>query len=79
MLNVLVYGRALKYLPVSLAYPMLVGCTVAVVSVIALWRFGENLNFWHLVGFTCILGGIGILCWQAPVKTGIVAAEERAN
>lgn len=56
--NVLFYTYALKRIPISLAYPIMVGSGFAIIAVVA-WRYlGESLSVAQWLGVTMILAGI---------------------
>lgn len=57
-INVLFYTYALKRIPISLAYPIMVGSGFAIIAVVA-WRYlGESLSAAQWLGVTMILAGI---------------------
>jgi multidrug transporter EmrE-like cation transporter len=60
-LGVVLYGRALKDIPIVLAYPIQVGTCVLVIGVFAVLVFGEKFGLTHLLGVLLIIAGIGVL------------------
>ncbi len=60
-LNLVLYARALTGIPLALAYPILVGSTVAGVAGIAAFWFGEQLGVAHLLGLALVTAGIALL------------------
>lgn len=56
--NVLLYVAALRALPLSTAYPLMVGMTFLIVSSAAAFFLGESFTLWHAVGYILILLGI---------------------
>ena len=60
-INVVLFAKALEKLPVSVAYPALVGFGVALL-VLAAWRlFGEQLTVNQYVGLVAVVFGIFML------------------
>ena len=60
-LGLVLYGRALKDIPVVLAYPIQVGTCVLVVALFAATVLGEKLGLQHLLGMLLIVSGIVVL------------------
>jgi len=56
--NVLFYVAALRVLPLSVAYPLMVGMTFLIVSAAASYFLGEAFTLWHVIGYLLILCGI---------------------
>jgi small multidrug resistance pump len=57
-INVVFYTYALKRIPISLAYPIMVGAGFAIIAVVA-WRYlGESLSTGQWLGVGLILTGI---------------------
>jgi multidrug transporter EmrE-like cation transporter len=63
--GVMLYGRALKDIPIVLAYPIQVGACVLVIALFAVGVFGEKLGLTDMLGIALILGGIGLLSRMA--------------
>jgi len=55
------YVRALETLPLGVAYPVLVGCSIVAISFVAIMFFGESISFAHVAGVVLIFLGIVIL------------------
>jgi len=64
-MGVIFYGRALKDLPIVLAYPIQVGACVLVIALFAIGVFGERLGGAELLGIGLILAGIVLLARMA--------------
>jgi multidrug transporter EmrE-like cation transporter len=60
-LGLMLYGRALKDIPIVFAYPIQVGACVLIVSLFAVTLFGEKLGAQTLVGILLVLAGIAVL------------------
>ena len=68
--NVLFYTYALKKIPISLAYPIMVGAGFAIIAVVA-WRFlGETLSGGQWLGVGLILAGIFLVAREMRTVTG---------
>lgn len=60
-LNVIFYFVALKKLPLSVAYPVMVGGTFLIVNLAAVFGLGEYLSWQHLLGYALILAGVTLV------------------
>ena len=60
-LGVVLYGRALKDIPIVLAYPIQVGTCVFVIALFAVAVFGEKFGLQHFLGVLLIIAGIAVL------------------
>jgi len=60
-MGVLLYGQALRHIPIVLAYPIQVGACVLIIAIFAVGMFGEKLGLTDLLGIALILSGIGLL------------------
>lgn len=58
--NVVLYSFALKSIPIVVAYPILVGMSLAAVSLVAVFWFKESFGLSHLLGVVFVT--IGIIC-----------------
>jgi len=52
------YFLALRTLPISVAYPILVGMTFLLSVTAAVWFLGETVTLWHVLGFLFVLAGV---------------------
>jgi multidrug transporter EmrE-like cation transporter len=59
--GLLCFSVALTGIPLAIAYPALIGGSVACVSVLAVLLFGERLTGRHLAGLACIIAGMLLL------------------
>jgi multidrug transporter EmrE-like cation transporter len=59
--GVILYGRALRDIPIVLAYPIQVGTCVMVIAWFAVAVFGEKFGLQHLLGVLLIVAGIAVL------------------
>lgn len=68
--NVLFYTYALKKIPISLAYPVMVGAGFAIIAVVA-WRYlGESLSVGQWLGVGLILMGIVLVAREMRPAVG---------
>jgi len=58
VLNVPFYFLALKYIPLSTAYPIMVGASFVIINMLAFLLFKESINFLQLIGYACIVIGL---------------------
>jgi small multidrug resistance pump len=64
-IGVFFYGRALKDIPIVLAYPIQVGACVLVIAVFAVAVFGERIGAPDVLGIALIATGIALLSRMA--------------
>lgn len=57
-INVVLYGKALDRLPVSVAYPVLTGFGFGLLTIFSYWFFGERLAINQWFGVVFIFAGI---------------------
>lgn len=60
-MGVIFYGRALKEIPIVMAYPIQVGTCVLVIALFAIAVFGERLGMTEALGIALIVSGIALL------------------
>jgi multidrug transporter EmrE-like cation transporter len=60
-INVVIFAKALDKLPVSVAYPVLVGLAFSLLVVTGNWFFGERLGLNQYLGLGIIMAGIIVL------------------
>jgi len=65
-INVILFAKALEKLPVSVAYPVLAGASLAMISLVAAWLFHEKLAAVHWAGAVFILVGIILITRPNP-------------
>lgn len=63
--GVMLYGRALKDIPIVTAYPIQVGSCILVIAAFAVVVFGERIGARDLLGMALIVGGIALLSRMA--------------
>lgn len=59
--GLLCFSVALTGIPLAIAYPVLIGGSVACVSLLAVALFGERLSARHFAGLALIIGGMLLL------------------
>jgi len=64
-LGVIFYGRALRNIPIVLAYPIQVGACIVVIALFAVAMFGERIGLRDALGILLIAGGIALLSRMA--------------
>jgi len=64
-LGVIFYGRALRDIPIVMAYPIQVGACILVIALFAVLMFGERIGPPDLLGIALIVGGIALLSRMA--------------
>jgi multidrug transporter EmrE-like cation transporter len=68
--NVVLYTFALKGLPISVAYPIMVTLGFAIIVVVAGWRLQERLSPVQWFGVALILGGVWLVGSRATAQLG---------
>ena len=63
--GVIFYGRALKEIPIVLAYPIQVGACILVIALFAVAVFGERIGASDAIGIALIGTGIALLSRMA--------------
>jgi small multidrug resistance pump len=63
--GLLLYTRALKEIPITLAYPIMVGVTLTTVSVLAIFLLGERFAVRDAMGAAFVIAGIALLSHAA--------------
>ena len=63
--GVMLYGRALRDIPIVLAYPIQVGTCVLVIALFAVAVFGEKIGLTDTLVILLILAGIALLSRMA--------------
>ncbi len=58
VLNVPFYFLALKNVPLSVAYPIMVGMSFIIVNAAAFFLFKETMHVLQILGYVCMVGGI---------------------
>ena len=59
--GLLLYARALKDIPISLAYPIMIGITMTALSLVAVLSFGERFGPRDAIGAVFVLVGVALL------------------
>jgi len=72
-LNVVFYAYALKTLPISVAYPIMVTVGFALIAAVAGWKLGETLSPSQWVGVVAILAGVTLVARDAGRQLGAPA------
>jgi small multidrug resistance pump len=70
--NVVFYAYALRapFLPVSMAYPIMVGGGFAIIAVVAWWFLGERMSAMQWAGVVMILAGVILVAREVQVNRG---------
>lgn len=65
--GLLCYVRALQLLPLSVAYPALVGASIFLTSICSVLLFSERMSAVHIVGVIFIFAGLFLLTRHASI------------
>ncbi len=60
-LNLLLYAQALKRIPISVAYPVMVSVGYLLILVVSFFAFGERLSLARYGGAVLVLAGVWLL------------------
>ena len=60
-LNALLYFMALSTLPLSLAYPVMVGMSLIIINTFAYIYLGEHITIMQMVGYSLLILGIVLI------------------
>lgn len=60
-LNLLAYTQALRVMPLSIAYPLLVGLSTAGLAITSIWLFGDYVDSRKMLGYALLVGAIFLL------------------
>ncbi len=60
-IGVVFYGRALKDIPIVMAYPIQVGACIVLIAAFAVAAFGEKISALDALGIALIAAGIALL------------------
>ena len=63
--GVIFYGRALKDIPIVLAYPIQVGACIMIIALFAVAVFGERIGARELLGIALVVTGVALLSRMA--------------
>ncbi|MGQ9651473.1 MAG: DMT family transporter [Phycisphaerae bacterium] len=71
-INVMFYAYALRatFLPVSMAYPIMVGGGFAIIALVAWWFLGERMSAVQWAGVVMILLGVFLVAREVRVSRG---------
>jgi quaternary ammonium compound-resistance protein SugE len=59
--GIITLSKAVKSIPIAIAYPVWTGISLTGVVLLGVYAFGETLGVWHYVFIACIaLGVIGL-------------------
>lgn len=61
--NVFSYSRALKDIPLVIAYPTLIGMSLSLVAIFAVFFLKERFSMAHAAGISLVILGISCLAW----------------
>lgn len=60
-INVLFYTQSLRSLPIEIAYPILIGLSLVIISLAAPFLFRAHIGVLHIAGMALILAGVSLL------------------
>jgi small multidrug resistance pump len=61
--NVFLYSRALKDIPLVVAYPILIGISILLVAIFAVFFLKERFGMAHASGIALVILGVSCLAW----------------
>lgn len=64
-IGVMLYGRALREIPIVMAYPIQVGACILIIAAFAVAVFGERIGARDAFGIVLVIGGIALLSRMA--------------
>ena len=64
-MGVMLYGRALRDIPIVMAYPIQVGTCILIIALLAVAVFGERISAPDTIGIALIVAGIALLSRMA--------------
>lgn len=65
VINLIVFAKALDYLPVSIGYPILASSGFALLSILSFFLFKESFGIWQILGIVSIILGIILMTHDA--------------
>ena len=65
VINLMIFAKALDYLPVSVGYPILAASGFALLSVMSFLLFKETFTLWQISGLVVITIGIFLMAHDA--------------
>ena len=60
-LNLMTYSQALRSIPVSIAYPALVGLSTLMLAALSVTLFGDQINMQWLVGYVLLIAALHLI------------------
>ncbi len=60
-LNLVAYSQALRTIPVSVAYPTLVGLSTLLLAIFSITFFGDQMNISRLAGFVLLIASLYLI------------------
>lgn len=64
--NVIFYFLALRNMPISIAYPIMVAMSFLIINLYALMVIGESINIGQIVGYVLLIAGVSIVLFFKP-------------
>lgn len=64
-LNVVFYFMALKSIPISIGYPVMVGMSLVIINVFAFSYLHENFTMMQLIGYVLLITGMTFIFYFA--------------
>jgi multidrug transporter EmrE-like cation transporter len=66
-LNAVLYFLALRTLPITIAYPVMVGMSFLIIAIAGVFYFGEALSVVHVTGYVLIASGIAVVLYASTL------------
>ncbi len=67
-LNALFYFLALKALPLTVAYPVMIGMSLIIINAFALIYLNESINFMQMIGYGLLVIGVGFIFYFSSAR-----------
>jgi multidrug transporter EmrE-like cation transporter len=64
-MNAAFYFLALKSIPISLAYPIMISFSLMLIASYAFVFLGEQFSYYHLIGYSLIILGVIVTYWHS--------------
>jgi multidrug transporter EmrE-like cation transporter len=66
-LNALLYFLALRTLPITIAYPVMVGMSFLIITAAGVIYFGETLSVVHVAGYVLLAAGVAVVLYASTL------------
>lgn len=63
-INLIFYMLALKSIPISVAYPIMIGMSLTIITTIGFFFLHESISYMHIIAYVLIFAGIFLLIYN---------------